>query len=1048
MTRPPTPLPSAAEVLAVYQMERVRLDDRRDVTEGSYYPLLKDLLEGFAPHCGAAGARAILLPRPDEVGVPDLRVTRRDHTLVGYVEVKPPGTDLVTAERLSQIRRYRKGYPNLLLTDTRHFRLYHHGKKVEVREISQGVGPLGVLLGRFFGFAAPPHRGAASLTRDLAFKTRVLAAVVERALAREGGGRPELEKLHEALSKHLIHGLDRNRFADLYAQTLAYGLLAARHWSPRDGFDRRVAYGAIPPTLGVLRDLFRYVLFDEPPEEVRWIADDLAATLAAADVEGILKRSVRRGKGRDPVLHLYESFLARYDPSRRRRRGVYYTPPELVSYVVRSVDRLLRERLGRSEGLADASVTVLDPAGGTLTFLMEALRRALESHTRRFGEASRRGARNELLERFFAFELMPAPYAVGHLKMSLMLEEMGCPLEEGQRVHAYLTDALDDAEVEQLNLPGVASLAQEARAALELKFVRPVTVVLGNPPWAGHSANPHGWMDASLKRGYARPDGSRDDGYYRAGGEPLGERNLKWLQDDYVKFLRFAQWKIDQTGEGIVALVTNHGYLDNPTFRGMRESLLGSFDELYFLDLHGNRKKRERPPDGGRDANVFDVQQGVAVALLVKRPGLPRRVLHHELWGRRAAKEAWLAGHDVATTPWEPLDPRPPGLYFVPRDAVLEDRWRPWPAVDELFELGSVGVITGRDELVVHADAAELAQQIGRFRTEAGPGVAQSLCLSLKIPDTKRWQCEGAWQRARLDELWRERILPYLVRPFDHRWVLYADYMLERPREAVMRHLAGGSNPALLVTRQARRRPGVFVTDRLAGHKVLSTFDVNYVFPLYRLAGEDAQPSLLDDPAAGPVANVTAGAVSRLAELWGEAPTPEALLGFLYGVLSSRSYQRRWAPLLATGFPRVAFPRSAELFERLSTLGSELVDLHLLHHPRLADPGVRFEGAGSGCLGMDRAALWDYHAEKHRLYVNEDRQWLAPVPPAVWGYTIGDHRVLAAWLEARKEQRLDAAAVRHLCRTAAALTRSLPILDALDELVDAVEREAAPWPGR
>ncbi|HEY4597041.1 MAG TPA: N-6 DNA methylase, partial [Thermoanaerobaculia bacterium] len=615
--------PQLAELFHAY-LERVSGMERRgEAREESFYPLFADLLEGYAEHRGWRDSQVLILPRKTHGCLLDLQV-RRGEGIVGYVEAKPPGTDLTRSAETEQLQRYCAAFPNLLLTNFRELRLYR-GRELAARaEI--GRADAGPLLDLFWAFAPPATASAAELAPRMALRTRILADRIRERLDEDA----DLQGFYEAFSEHLLAGLTREGFADLYAQTLAYGLLAAR-WRARDRFDRRIAAESIPATSGLLRDAFRYISLADPSPEVAWIVDEIVDLLAHSSVREMLERSGRRG--RDPVLDFYETFLRCYDAGLRRRRGVYYTPPELVSWVVRSVHRLLQTRLGWRDGLAAPQVSLLDPAAGTLTFVVEAVRCAVDEVRRTAGGGAVPAlAGDHLLRDFHAFELMMAPYAIGHLKMSLILEELGRPLRDGERVAFYLTNALEMEDLEQSPLPGVAALARESLLAGRIKKEARINVVLGNPPWSGHSANP---------------------GAGPAGYEPLQEKGSKWLRNDYLKFLRFAQAKIDEAGEGIVALVTDHGYLDNPTFRGVRRSLLQTFDELYLLDLHGNGKKKERTPDGARDANVFaDVRQGAAVAILVKSRGLPRRVLRADLWGNRSAKLQWLGEHDVETTPW------------------------------------------------------------------------------------------------------------------------------------------------------------------------------------------------------------------------------------------------------------------------------------------------------------------------------------------------------------------------------------------------------------
>ena len=375
---------------------------------------------------------------------------------------------------------------------------------------------------------------------------------------------------YEAFRKYLISGLTQDDFADLYSQTITYGLFAARTRS-ENGFNRKLAYDNIPRTIGILRDVFKFISLEDLPQQMEWIIDDISEVLAVTDVKNILHQYFHEGKGKDPVVHFYETFLTEYDPEAREKRGVYYTPEPVVSFIVRSLHHILKEQFGRAEGFANATVTVLDPAAGTLTFLAEASKLAVEEFVSKYGEGGKENfIKEQILKNFYAFELMMAPYAVGHLKMSFLLEELGYMLKKDDRFKLYLTNTLEMEELAQTELPGMVSLSEESHLAGRVKREQPILVILGNPPYSGMSANRGKWIDDLLKKGYVRVDGSKDGGYYQVNGNPLGEKNPKWLQDDYVKFIRFAQWKIDQAGEGILGFITNHSYLDNPTFRGMR----------------------------------------------------------------------------------------------------------------------------------------------------------------------------------------------------------------------------------------------------------------------------------------------------------------------------------------------------------------------------------------------------------------------------------------------------------------------------------------------
>jgi len=604
------------------------LTRRGDAREESYYPALQTLLETLAPTVGKT-VQVTVLPKPTDAGNPDFRVWDGSHQVVGYIEAKTPGAKLDQVEVCEQLQRYRHTFLNLILTDFYEFCLYRDGTELERTLLArpfiaktlktappaEQVKELTQLFKTFFSFALPSSFTAEDLARELARRTRFLRDDVIRPelAAQVEQKRGALYGFYEAFQKHLIAGLTEAQFADLYAQTITYGLFAARTRA-QNSFNRKLAYDLIPSTIGILRDVFQFISLGKPSRQMEIIVDDIAAVLNAANVQAILTQYYQQGRGDDPILHFYETFLSEYDPETRERRGVYYTPQPVVRYIVRAVHDLLKTRFGLANGLADERVTLLDPAAGTLTFPAEAVQLAFREFTARYGEGTKENLlRRHILPHFYAFELLMAPYAIGHMKIGFLLEALGIPLQNGERFRFYLTNALEMEDLQQIDIPGLSSLSEESHQAARVKKDEPILVIIGNPPYSGMSANQNRWTEELLKTDI---DGAQS--YYTVDGKPLGEKNTKWLQDDYVKFLRFAQWKIHKTGRGIVAMITNHGYLDNPTFRGMRQSLLKTFDDIYILDLHGNSLKRETAPDGSPDENVFDIRQGVAIALFVK----------------------------------------------------------------------------------------------------------------------------------------------------------------------------------------------------------------------------------------------------------------------------------------------------------------------------------------------------------------------------------------------------------------------------------------------
>jgi hypothetical protein len=558
-----------------YFKELTAVARQGDAREESFYPALARMLEQAAQVTGRNHVRVTTQPAPTDAGNPDFRLWNGADRIIGYIEAKKPAEErLGIIEESEQIRRYRATFPNLMLTNFLEFRLYRDGKRVEtvpaarplVLNTLKTVPPvekpdeLAALLDRFFSFALPKTFTAESLAVELAKRTRFLRDVLDQQLRREKDAPGMLTGFFEAFQTYLIGSMSLEDFADLFAQTITYGLFAARTRAG-ENFSRRDAFDNIPHTIGVLRDLFRFISFGDPPEQIAWCVDDIAEVLAVADAPGILDRYYHDGKGSDPIVHFYETFLAQYDPAERERRGVYYTPEPVVGYIVRSLHGILKSAFGRIDGLATDGVTLLDPAAGTMTFMARAAQQAVDEFETKYGSGGREDfIRRHIMGNFFAFELMMAPYAVGHLKMGFFLEELGHRLANDERMPFYLTNTLDTDELEESHLPGYSALAEESRLAGIIKKQTPILVILGNPPYSGISTNTGEWITRLI------------EDYKQVDGKHFGEKK-HWLQDDYVKFLRFAQWKIDQAGCGVVGMITNHSYLDNLTFRGMRQSL-------------------------------------------------------------------------------------------------------------------------------------------------------------------------------------------------------------------------------------------------------------------------------------------------------------------------------------------------------------------------------------------------------------------------------------------------------------------------------------------
>ena len=1045
---------SREAIFSTYLKDLAAVARRGDAREESFYPALAKMLGGIAKETGRAHVHVTTLPKPTEGGNPDFRLWNGKDRIVGYIEAKKPTEErLDLVEDSEQLKRYRSTFPNLILTNFLEFRLYRNGQReqtvlaarplvlnaLRLTPAIERPDELYSLLDRYLDFGLPRTFTAASLAVELAKRTRLLREVIGDRFQQEKDTPGVLSGFYEAFRTYLIGSLTHEDFADLFAQTITYGLFAARTRAG-EGFNRRTAFDNIPHTIGVLRDLFRFISLGDLPVPLAWCVDDIAEVLAVADAPGILDRYYQEGKGSDPVVHFYETFLARYDPEERERRGVYYTPEPVVGYIVRSLHGLLKTEFNKRDGLASDGVTLLDPAAGTMTFVARAAQQAVGEFEAKYGSGGREDfIRRHILGNFYALELMMAPYAVGHLKMSFFLEELGHRLADDERVPFYLSNTLEMTELGQTSMPFYSALAEESRLAGAVKKQTPILLILGNPPYSGHSSNKGKWIRDLI------------DEYKQVDGKPLGEKNPKWLQDDYVKFLRFAQWKIEQAGRGVVGMITNHSYLDNPTFRGMRRSLMRTFDAIYVLDLHGNALKREICPDGSPDNNVFDIRQGVAIAFLVKRgdanrdgqderDGRTAMVHHAERYGTRGSKYAWLDEHDRGGTQWRKLSPVSPFYLFVPRDAGLEAQYRKFTSIPEVFPVNSVGIVTARDRLTIHWSEEDVWNTVVPF-SGMDPELARDGWRLGK--DARDWKVTMAQKDLRDSGPTRERTVPILYRPFDVRYTYYTGRsrgFICMPRPEVMRHMLAGENLALTMPKQHKDEFGALATKFITAHKSVAAYDINYHFPLYLYPTADRGDLFADHGSSEREPNLRPKLVAALTEAHGRAPSPEEIFCYIYAMLYAPTYRRKYAEFLRTDFPHIPFTANRELFMELAHLGARLAGLHLLKSPELDPPTCRFEGQGDARVAKTRAQGFRYDPDSQRLYVNR-AQYFGPVPGEVYQYRIGGYQVCEKWLKDRRERRLELDDIRAYCRMVTAIAHTLTIHDQIDALYREAEED-------
>lgn len=1034
-------------VVADYLRKIERALKAGNATEHTHRPALKALIEAMRQHITATNE-----PRRIECGSPDYIVAKNSVPL-GYVEAKDVGVDLDRVEETEQLKRYRSSLRNLILTDYFEFRLYRNGEQVQsvrlakrqkngvLRREPDAEAQLTALFQAFFDAKVPSIANPRELAERMARMARLLHDLIRQAFAKEGQT-GDLHGQHEAFRRVLIADLSVDQFADMYAQTIAYGLFAARCNHVGAGFTREQAGRDLPRTNPFLRRLFNTIAGPDLDERISWAVDDLAELLAMADIGAILADFGHITARKDPVVHFYETFLAAYDPKLRELRGVYYTPEPVVDYIVRSVDALLVRDFKLADGLADAArvklkrrrvsasgkgkmveetyethrVQILDPACGTGTFLhviVASIRERFKDNAGMWpGYVT-----EHLLPRLYGFELLMAPYAIAHMKLGLKLRETGYDFRSDERLRVFLTNTLEEAH-EMTGLPLFTQwLAEEAAAAGEVKKNVPIMVVIGNPPYSGHSANKGVWITELMDE-------------YKKSPELKKPAQAKWLSDDYVKFLRFAQWRIEQTGYGVLAFITNHSYLGNPTFLDMRASLMASFDDLYVLDLHGSSKPKEVPPNGEKDQNVFDIQKGVAIALFVKRTkrATSCTVRRADLWGTRAEKYEWLATHDMTDTPWEDVTPRQAPWFFVKQDADrLAEYQQGWSVADIFRPNGdpAPGVVTTHDEFAISWTREEAIAKVDRLLatdTEAEARQLFTLCSQ------SQWSYERA-KRELADGAWRSKVTPILYRPFDKRWTIWDSNVAVHRRERVFDHLRAHKNLALLLSRvvEAGNWAHAYVGIGVAGHHCVSIKEVNYALPLWIFPKQGA---LLDTDKVERFSNLAADFLGAMSDnLGGLKPSPEDVFSYIYAVLYSPGYRTRYGDFLRRDFPRIPLTGDVGLFQRLAKLGHELIDLHLLRQHLPAITG--YPKAGSNRVNKIEFRPDPDNAERGRVQINAD-QYFEGMPRRIWEYKIGSYQVPYQWLKDRKGRLLTFDELQHYAQVIAVLGETIRLQAEID----------------
>jgi predicted helicase len=1028
---------------------------REHAYRGDLQQLLESMLEGVL---------VTNEPARIDCGAPDYILTRKDIP-VGYIEAKDIGIDLKSKSLKEQFERYKASLTNLVFTDYLDFHFYREGQlttTIRIADIKDGkivalpenFETFVQLIKDFARVVTQSIKSPTKLAEMMAGKAKLLAGVIEKALDsdEETQENSQLKDQFIGFQQVLVHDITHKAFADMYAQTIAYGMFAARYHDPTlHDFSRQEAANLIPHSNPFLRKLFQSIAGYDLDTRIIWLVDDLVQIFLATDVAKIMRSFGRSTKQEDPVIHFYETFLANYDASLRKARGVWYTPEPVVNFIVRAVDDILKTEFGLPMGLADTSKTkikvkvkskatadrrsavkdeiieqevhkvqILDPATGTGTFLAEVIRHI---HKRFENQAGiwPKYVENDLLPRLNGFELLMTSYAMAHLQLDILLTETGFTNPNKKRFKVFLTNSLEEAVDSEFNLFS-SWLSQEATEANTIKRETPVMVVIGNPPYSGISSNNGEWIGRLI------------EDYKYVNGEHFKEKK-HWLNDDYVKFIRYGEHFINRNGEGILAFINPHGFLDNPTFRGMRWHLLKTFDRIYTIDLHGNSNKKEVSPDGSPDINVFDIQQGVSITLFLKTGNKAADQLatihHYELFGKRESKYAFLSSAKLFETPFEELKPESPYYFFVPKDNRGKESFEKGFRIDSLFSLSNVGFVSANDGLNLSFTQDEQRQKISHL-LELDENKWRALYERPK--DAESWKY--AWAKADAAKHRTSRLSQVNYRPFDSRWSLYTGNsggLYARPSAQVMKQFLWKDNVGLVVPKISKEDNCFFISNKIISHKLCSAYDSNSIFPLYQYPEIDNQRTL--DNTVARIPNLNREIISLIEAEIKIRFTPEKestegtfapidLLDYIYAVLHSPAYRKKYKEFLKIDYPRIPYPKDAERFWKLVKLGGEIRQLHLLESPLLSKMITGYPADGDNKVTKPRY-------QDGNVYIN-DTQHFSNVPKVAWEFYIGGYQPCQKWLKDRKDRELSYEDILHYQKIVVALVETDRLMKEID----------------
>ncbi|EIB3311700.1 N-6 DNA methylase [Campylobacter upsaliensis] len=956
--------------------------------------------------------------------------------LIGFIECKNLDVDLDKEFKSEQLLRYSQISPNIIFTNYKRFMLLSFEKIIidinllddDLNLIEKNINIFKNLIQVFFDDNSTTIKTKQELVKVLSSQSFYLSNALKSSSSQESDSNSSFNSFFQR-TKDTFKSIEKielkdEEFCDILAQAVVYGIFVSCIENDDYDLEKIPIENFISFLPSTFRTLSEFVYFSVPsfslPQDIKYTLENIKKTLALIDkVElcNILNQDLE-----SISIYLYEDFLKAFDELRatqkRKEGGVFYTPKSVVKMIVSSLDELLKSKFNKT-GFNDKSVKVLDFATGTGSFLAAVFEKIISKESEIFKNET---IKNKFLKDIYGFELSFVPYIVARLKLGQILRKSGFKDFSEADFQIYLNNTLDLEKNANFDMfMPLVNLDQEWQKARDVKHDKNLLVILGNPPYNAKSKNKGKEILELLKT-------------YKEG---LNEINIQPLDDDYIKFMRFAQWKLLEQGQknifeansGLMGFITNNSFLDGRIHRNMRESLYKSFDEIYILNLHGSDK------DAKNDENVFDIKIGVCISLFIKYKNEPSKgaTIFYASTAqkgifKRAEKYALLddiSQRGLNSIKWEELSPNEPYFWFVPKSFESEEYEDFWALAGDkalgdkraIFGIYSSGIATERDNIAIQLNERAMRQVLEDLKILKKDEILQK--YRLKNLDETIISKTLAEYEAKDNPA---RITKIAYRPFDTQYTLYSSRQgfLGRPRFETMQYFLSKKNLGLCFEKGINASNVAFVSNKIMdGHHIGSR---TYITPLY----------LYD--INGKTSNFTPEFLAYKAKhKILKDKNEEQILAFIYANLYNPKYRSKYLEYLKIGFPKVSFEVSVKEFERFERLGSELIKLHLMQEiPQDEIDFIFLKESKKPNFKIEKYQEKERFVE-NKIILNEDLA-ISPIGAEIWNYTIGGYQVLKQWLKYRKDYVCTKEELEHLLKICKILKKTIEIQGKLSEI--------------